>query len=514
MDPLWKLPPFELKPLPGGAWAVQSEAGLGPALAVFAPMRRQGASWVLALAGNDSVDLTPVDDRSWKPVPFPAAPRAERFLCVLRYDQPDDRPGGTFGPLLFRPDDGGAGHATITGDELRAVLDALQRDTDLQLELQMVSPPGDPPAPARMAAPAASPRTQVPPAPAPPDLLPDTLCFAFASCQYPAGMLDRRVAHQSYARLAQYLQQADRPRPERLLLVGDQVYTDATYGLLDPARLDDRYRLPYEAMRDRANGPFALLPQDFLARRRMMPDDHEIADNWEPDPSGTLDPKFQPAMEAYWTYQRRSGPEPEVRIREDGPGWCLFMADSRTQRMPRDETNVDQALILGKAQTIELEKWLESAPADKLKIVTTASMLLPRTRISMDEPLYLDPWQGYPASLHRLLAFLYEQDLRNVVFLSGDAHIACDARITVRRHGASGGVRFASFHAPALYAPFPFANEEPANFLLQDAFRFQCGGNTYECEVQASLPAGRANGCGLLHATREGGAWDLRIEVL
>ncbi|MDE2606979.1 MAG: alkaline phosphatase D family protein [Burkholderiales bacterium] len=505
MDPLWKLPPFELKPLPGGAWAVQSEAGLGPALAVFAPLRRQGASWVLALSGDDSVDLTPANDRSWTPVPFPTAPQAERFLCMLRYDQPGDRPGGTFGPLLFRPDDGDAGHATITGADLRAALDTLQRDTDLQLELQMVSPPDPPPAPAGSAAPADA---------APPDPLPDTLCFAFASCQYPAGLLDRRIAHGSYARLAQALQQAGGPRPERLLLVGDQVYTDATYGLLDPARLDDRYRLPYEAMQDRANGPFALLPQDFLARRRMMPDDHEIVDNWEPGPPGTTDPRVKPAMEAYWTYQRRSDPEPEMRIRECGPGWWLFMADSRTQRMPRDETNVDQALILGQAQTVELEEWLESAPADKLKIVTTASMLLPRTRICMDEPLYLDPWQGYPASLHRLLAFLYEKNLRNVVFLSGDAHIACDARITVRRRGAPGGVRFASFHAPALYAPFPFANEEPANFLLQEDFSFQSGGNTYECEVRASLPAGRANGCGLLHATRAGPDWDVTYQVL
>src|SRR6478609_8924844 len=45
-------------------------------------------------------------------------------------------------------------------------------------------------------------------------------------------------------------------------------------------------------------------------------------------------------------------------------------------------------------------------PAGELKIVTTAAMLLPRVRIDADEPLRLDNWQGYPASFHRMLAFI------------------------------------------------------------------------------------------------------------
>src|SRR3954462_13968633 len=155
---------------------------------------------------------------------------------------------------------------------------------------------------------------------------------------------------------------------------------------------------------------------------------------------------------------------------DQGPGWRLFMADTRTRREPRHEDAVGRACILGKQQGRDLLRWLRARRPGELNIVTSAAMLLPRTRMYLDEPLYLDAWQGYPGSLHGLLALVCDEQVGNLVFLSGDAHLACDARVQVTRADGQRRASFASLHAPALYAPYPFANEEEANLLLQDSF--------------------------------------------
>ena len=145
-------------------------------------------------------------------------------------------------------------------------------------------------------------------------------------------------------------------------------------------------------------------------------------------------------------------------------------------------------------------------------------MLLPRTRLNIDEPLYLDGWAGYPASLHGLLAQICDERLQNLVFLSGDAHLACNATVTVQKKGEQP-VTFTSHHAPALYAPFPFANENRWNLVLDDCFDFTCRHegrpeSAYHCTVQARLPARLANGFSLLKARRTGGKWTVRARVI
>ena len=69
-------------------------------------------------------------------------------------------------------------------------------------------------------------------------------------------------------------------------------------------------------------------------------------------------------------------------------------------------------------------------------------MLLPRMVEHEDEPLHLDGWQGHPASLYRLLAFLCDREIANVCFLSGDAHLGCDVDISI---GGIGVVGLAGF---------------------------------------------------------------------
>jgi hypothetical protein len=86
--------------------------------------------------------------------------------------------------------------------------------------------------------------------------------------------------------------------------------------------------------------------------------------------------------------------------------------------------------------------------------------------------------------------------------------------VTVRNLGKADRVDFQSCHAPALYAPYPFANETKWNLLLQDRFRFASGGASYECTVKATTLAEGRSGCALLQAQRRDGRWHCAIEVL
>ena len=496
---LWKLPPVALK-RQGAGWSVQSERGWGRAAAVFAPVRRVGGQWEL-LDHEGELPFTPVDDRTWTPVKHDHV-AASHYLCLLRYDQPLERPDRSFRAKLRReeflrglPPEAieplPAGERAVGGKELAAAFARVRADIGERLSKYVVRAP----------APAS---TEVP----------GELHFVFASCQYPAGMLDRRMAHASWRRLAEHLEQENAPWPQRILMLGDQVYVDATYGLLDPLRVDDAFRLAYEEFEDRETGPLNDLPQDALDLARLMPDDHEIVDNWEPTLPLPGERRYEVAMEAFWRHQRMGDQcSRKVQILEDGPGWRLFMADTRTQRTLRSVETLATASILGPKQSDQLRDWLRAAP-DALKVVTSSAMLLPRVRECMFDLLYLDNWQGYPGSLHPLLAQLCDEDVRNVVFLSGDAHLGCTAKVTVTNLGTGRRTEFHSHHAPALYAPYPFANESRWNLEREDSFCFGWQGSRYRCDVEAHILADGKNGCGWLTAKRQGDRWTTEVKVL
>ncbi|HEX2545328.1 MAG TPA: alkaline phosphatase D family protein [Ramlibacter sp.] len=498
---LWKLPPTALK-RDGAGWCVQSERGWGRAAAVFAPLAREGSSWQLALREHEELPVTTVDDCAWTPVPHGHID-ASHYLCLLRYEQPLGRPDRTFRAKLRRdeflpevarpPHDAAMRNPVSVGaQELHAAFAQVHADVGERLSKYVVAAPR----PAR---------TEVPGA----------LHFAFASCQYPAGMLDRRMAHASWRALSDHLEQPGAAWPERIVMLGDQVYVDATYGLLDPLRLDDAFRLAYEEFSDRETGPLNDLPQDAIDLARLIPDDHEIVDNWEPALPLPGERRFGIAMEAFWRHQRMGdAPRRDVQVVEAGAGWRLFMADTRTQRELRTADSIATATMLGADQTKQLRYWLRDAPRGDLKVVASSAMLLPRTRDCIDDPLYLDNWQGYPASLHALLAQLCDEALPNVVFLSGDAHLGCTARIRVANLGSRLHTEFHSHHAPALYAPYPFANESRHNLLTEDAFEFAWGGQRYRCDVEARILADGRNGCGWLTATRSGESWTTEVDVL
>lgn len=328
------------------------------------------------------------------------------------------------------------------------------------------------------------------------------LRFALASCQYPSGILDKQPAYASYRHLAALLDDATATaRPEFLVLMGDQIYSDATAGLLDPTVSSERYVRPYEKWLSNEDVQAVLhrLPTF------MMLDDHEIADNWERDSDALApDKRLTDGVRSYVKYQR-NGDVPaggELWWSKDINGFQFFMADTRTGREARTVASTATASIMTEAQWQALEAWLRQehdTNADaRPRFIATSSLLLPRRlrphlAAGVVGAMRHDAWEGYPASLQRLLGTIATLKLRNLVFLSGDEHVSIDARITLRTPDGSD-LSIRSIHSSALYAPYPFANASADDFEEDGAsFAFdQAGvpGGACTCTVQSAFRPG------------------------
>jgi cholesterol oxidase len=75
-----------------------------------------------------------------------------------------------------------------------------------------------------------------------------------------------------------------------------------------------------------------------------------------------------------------------------------------------------------------------------------------------------DGWDRYPESMKALFAFIAAERIRNVVFLSGDAHYSMVSEISFGGAGCED-LRALSIVASPLYAPYPFANLNGSDFV-------------------------------------------------
>lgn len=357
---------------------------------------------------------------------------------------------------------------------------------------------------------------------------PNELTFVLASCQYPAGLLDQTIAEASFGRLKKRLRHsASRAMPKRLLLVGDMIYADATAGLFDPTAQFDRYNRRYQDLQatpafHHVKAAFQKLNGPLEPWSLVMLDDHEIEDNWEPiEGDDTPRKTLAEARDAYFQYFGCFNPPPTgdgqslwfpIQIE----GFPFFMADTRTERSPRTAKNVDRAEIMSEKQFQALLEWLNThAKVDLPKFIASPAILLPRRlRATLGShpasALRSDAWDGYPRSLHRLLAHIADRNIRNVVFLSGDEHLSCVASAWLRSPKSPEPTLIVSVHSSALYAPFPFANSLPEDLAGDETFQFRQDNDEYSCRVETQFGA-PGDGFAVLRTLKDpvSGKWKL-----
>lgn len=551
-------------PLAGPRWGVAESAGaieaqfdgtaLSLALALVVAVKRTGESGALTLLNAEGhIALQAIrPGEGWQQLMAPPPTDGATDLLVMSWSNLPRVEGGTleaFNAVLRPPPQLDAAELqtaitllqsrepeTVTGSLLRlpaptqgpgtAVPSAHERPTT------MAQPEGQSAADLTTHSMA----HRVSPAPVPPDIhyppRKTQSAFAFASCQYPAGLLDRPIAGASFDRLDHALAHPGSNFPmAALLLLGDQIYADASYGILDPKRVEDRFHQAYvgylSGLAKRSNIRFL----SNNGRLHDTPDDHEFIDNWEPGPDVNLNnrSKLEDGLAAFDTH--RPGQLP--RSQPGGGYWGpvdvggeheVFMLDARTTRDPRpwgpaglDQT---QAHILDADQRTALETWLTARQAAEQtnggpvepKFVSSSVWLLPRLVGRNDgkndgASALSDSWDGYPASLYWLLCFIARENIRGVVMLCGDAHLAGHTTVRLQAvHQPENALHI--LHAPALYAPFPFANGHPHEYRCIDSLTCETEQGKYTGEVSSSLwPLG--DGFVRVSVTLTSGAWQV-----
>ena len=316
---------------------------------------------------------------------------------------------------------------------------------------------------------------------------PDDCYFVVASCLYTGTPFDRDLGAGVFNGMQKML--TDDVDCDLLFFVGDQIYADASAGLLDPVAWRDRYTGRYrDAFNARAvHDVLSSIPCHFAV------DDHEFADNymgtveatpfskyasWQEDAparairQGAIDAgQFAFAKQMARSYQssgrdlRAFGaapqPPPETlwyALDHDSEIRCpAFVLDTRSERQRATER--DPARLMTDAQMSALLDWLNGVRADaRPKFIFSGSVIAPQSRGSGREGMWMreDGLAGYPDELGKIVAFIADKGIQRVVFVAGDLHLSCTARLTLE--GPHGKVEALQIVSSALYAPLPFAN--------------------------------------------------------
>jgi cholesterol oxidase len=291
----------------------------------------------------------------------------------------------------------------------------------------------------------------------------NSFSFLAASCRHP-GLSAMEGSRSDASLLA--LNQRQRQQPAAfMLMLGDQIYADARAGLLDSSSALERILPRY---REAFGSPgFAA-----LARRTplyMVMDDHELGDNWSRDLllRGKAEQALSTnALAAYNAFQRAHGPNGQS---PDGHDASFMLADAAFYSLnTRIQRHRAARRLLADEQWLQLETWLlaQQARGRQPKFVLSGSVLAPGLIEYADQPAPRDAdnWQLAAGERARLLSFIRDNAITNVVFISGDYHCCAAAQISFED---SPIVAYALV-APPLHAPLRFANVAANSVMAEE----------------------------------------------
>ncbi|MEM7396638.1 MAG: alkaline phosphatase D family protein, partial [Verrucomicrobiota bacterium] len=241
-----------------------------------------------------------------------------------------------------------------------------------------------------------------------------------------------------------------KPRPvHQLIMMGDQIYADDLNAFNPDKSVDQFYKRYQDAF-----GQEHLRKLMSRVPTYMTLDDHEIEDNW-PSKASEKDWKtvYPNAIHAYQAYQLSHSPNIPVK---DGrlqgtpkslwynytDGCCdVFVTDSRTERWL---DNPDGPTIIGEDQMKALNKWLADG-SDRVKLIVTSVPFAPEMRGDNS-----DKWGGFPSQRTELLEHIEKNQIKRVVFLSGDVHASMAIKLT-----SPSGLIIGSVISSAFFWPYP-----------------------------------------------------------
>ncbi len=308
--------------------------------------------------------------------------------------------------------------------------------------------------------------------PAPKD---PALCFLLGSCLYPGTAFDREQMGRVFEGMFRHVQRgvpehedgsvAYRRGVDHLLLLGDQIYADATANVMDPITGYEKYRGRYRrAFGSRhARKLLSHIPSYFAV------DDHECTDNFQGPGAGHDAEDYAYAREMAVHYQVHSesawaDPTPRLWHRFASAGYPFFVFDTRFERRQAQAfSRADAHSLMSQVQLDAFETWLRKS-TEPVLFIASGSPMGPVTRAEAREPWLLqggDTLLSYPGFLSRMAQLLrtHAGD-RHVCWLSGDPHLSCLSQLQLQ-DADHGSARLTHICASGLYAPISFINTNP-----------------------------------------------------
>lgn len=159
-------------------------------------------------------------------------------------------------------------------------------------------------------------------------------------------------------------------------------------------------------------------------------DDHEVIDNF--DPETTPKSVLSSALRAFhdFTPTRSRGNNQLWRTFRWGRTCEIFVMDCRTERRPSTRgTRLEQ--YISREQMEWLKNGLRSSNASFKLIMNSVPIGI------FPFPSASDRWEGYPSQRNEILSFIDDQDIKGVLWLSGDFHFASVGRVSPHGPGSN-----------------------------------------------------------------------------
>ena len=310
------------------------------------------------------------------------------------------------------------------------------------------------------------------------------LRFLAACCRHPGLGFEDKRADASFDRICELLQGDRESHRDFMLMLGDQIYADATANLLDsPSPIEKVALRNRHAFNTRGfNGVTSQLPT------YMVVDDHELGDNWSQDDRDSTDlikkdQAFRLHAAAWATFKAYQYVHSPGNVNARGFNYQFaereipfFVLDTRTQRRRFDKLAGFAPKIVAEDQLTELEAWLVSQDrgSAKPKFIVSGAVLAPGLRAlqlpgNLSNPM-AESWQMAVDQRRRVLNMVREHQVKNVVFLAGDYH--CSARAELAFENTLGEIygdlKAYAIVTPPLYAPLPGANTKASDVLASE----------------------------------------------
>lgn len=327
----------------------------------------------------------------------------------------------------------------------------------------------------------------------------DTMSFLVGSCRYPGSLVDNALSDKVYAAMTERSEMED--GAQLLFLTGDQIYADATDQILEikspKTRYTDRYRIAFGA-NDSPN--FAQLVKSVPTHFSL--DDHELTDNWSgylkaptTAPENTDEYAIDSAtrfmgagreqMPIGITTNPNPSPNPDSEPARrpfyyplEHKKECLFptfIADTRAERKLRVTNKPEAYSLMEERQWLALKAWLLDAHDNATgspKFIVSGSIIAPLPTDYCESNAtwrQQDGWAGYPKTLESLLALIAKKEIKNVIFVGGDAHLSAVSQLDLLYKDENGDAqkqaRVWQIVGSGLYAPLPFANSRRERFI-------------------------------------------------